>query len=44
RVKRMNFLLTNAEFEKLKQYADGKELTMSEVIRDWIKAIPDTKG
>ncbi|WP_034935108.1 hypothetical protein, partial [Gloeocapsa sp. PCC 73106] len=40
REKRLNLWLNDLEYEKLVKYAHSKKLTMSEVIRDFVKSLP----
>lgn len=39
RTKRLQLLLTEMEFEVLKNYAQSKQLSVSEVLRDYIKTL-----
>ena len=39
RTKKVQCWVTNKEYEKLRQYAEKKELSMSEVLRDYIKCL-----
>jgi hypothetical protein len=40
---RINVILTAAQFERLKWYAEEREITFSEAVRELIKAIPMKK-
>lgn len=40
REKYIKIRLTDDEFEKIKKYAQTKDLSVSEVIRDYIKRLP----
>ena len=44
RSKIYNLRLTNEEWEKLTSYAVIKEFTVAEVLRDYIKGLPNPKG
>lgn len=33
--------MTQKEYEKLQRYADRKEISMSRVVKDYIKRLPD---
>jgi hypothetical protein len=37
---RINVILTDNQFQRLKRYAESKETTMSEAVRELIKKIP----
>lgn len=39
RTKRLQLLLSNLEYETLKNYAKSKQIPMSEVLRDYIKTL-----
>ncbi len=39
RTKRLQLLLTEQEFESLKKYAESKNLSVSEILRDYIKSL-----
>ncbi len=39
RQKKMQFNVTNEEYEILKQYAEEKNLSMAEILRDYIKSL-----
>ncbi|BAZ22845.1 CopG domain protein DNA-binding domain protein [Kalymmatonema gypsitolerans NIES-4073] len=39
----MQFNVTNEEYEILKQYAEEKNLSMAEILRDYIKTLPKKK-
>ncbi len=39
RTKRLQLLLSEQEFESLKKYAESKQLSVSEVLRDYIKSL-----
>ncbi|MBW4631322.1 MAG: hypothetical protein KME30_05290 [Iphinoe sp. HA4291-MV1] len=39
RQKKMQFNVTDEEYEILKQYAEGKNLSMAEILRDYIKTL-----
>jgi len=41
---RINVILTEKQFQLLKGYAESKEITMSEAVRQLIKAIPMKKS
>jgi len=43
RPKKIQFNVTNWEYEKLKNYAEAKNLSMAEILRDYIKSLPDTQ-
>lgn len=43
RNKKIQFNVTTQEYETLKKFADKKNLSMAEVLRDYIKSL-DTKG
>jgi hypothetical protein len=40
---RINVILTEKQFQTLKEYAEDREVTMSEAVRELIKAIPMKK-
>jgi len=40
---RINIILTGKQFQTLKEYAEEREISMSEAIRELIKAIPMKK-
>jgi chemotaxis methyl-accepting protein methylase len=40
---RINVILTEKQFQTLKEYAETREVTMSEAVRELIKAIPMKK-
>ena len=40
---RINVILTEKQFQLLKEYAESREITMSEAVRELIKAIPIKK-
>jgi hypothetical protein len=39
RARRLQLLLSDAEYETLKTYADSKQVPMAEIIRDYIKTL-----
>jgi predicted CopG family antitoxin len=41
RKKRLNIWLNDQEYEKLKKFAKSKDLSMSELLRDFVKSLPD---
>lgn len=43
RTKMLRVLLSDKEFEKLKEYAHDNDQKVPEVIRDYIKRLPKTK-
>ena len=42
RSKRLQLIVSEKEYSKLKTYAESQELSMSEILRDYIKSLPDT--
>jgi metal-responsive CopG/Arc/MetJ family transcriptional regulator len=40
---RINVTLTEKLFQRLKDYAEAEEITMSEVLRDYIRKLPMKK-
>ncbi|MDJ0712729.1 MAG: hypothetical protein QNJ54_00715 [Prochloraceae cyanobacterium] len=40
RTKQVNIRLNDLEYEKLEKYAKKQQITMTEVIRDFIKGLP----
>lgn len=40
RGKRINFWVNEKEYEQLSIYAESQELSISEVLRDYIKSLP----
>jgi metal-responsive CopG/Arc/MetJ family transcriptional regulator len=40
---RINVTLSEKLFQRLKEYAEAEETTMSEVLRDYIKTLPMKK-
>ncbi|BAZ24635.1 CopG domain protein DNA-binding domain protein [Kalymmatonema gypsitolerans NIES-4073] len=43
RQKKMQFYLSQLEYTQLQEYADEKEISMAEVLRDYIKTLPQPK-
>ena len=43
RTKMLRVLLNDAEYGRLKQYAESNDMQISEVIRDYIKQLPIPK-
>lgn len=39
RTKRLQLLLSEQEFEALKKYAESKQISVSEALRDYIKTL-----
>ncbi len=44
RTKKLQVILSTKEYLRLKEYAEEQELSMSEVIRDYIKTLAPPKG
>lgn len=40
---RLNLVLPSDQLEKLKAYADSKDKTMSEILREYINRLPDVR-
>ncbi len=38
---RFNVILTDSQYQRLKDYAEAEEKDMAEVVRDLIKTLPD---
>ena len=43
RTKRIQLNVNELEYQRLKAYAESVDLSMSEVLRDYIKSLPDVK-
>ncbi|BAZ26633.1 CopG domain protein DNA-binding domain protein [Kalymmatonema gypsitolerans NIES-4073] len=43
REKKMQFYLSQLEYSKLQDYAEDKQISMAEVLRDYIKTLPQPK-
>ncbi len=43
RQKKMQFWISEKEYEQLKQYAESENLSMGEILRDYIKSLPQPK-
>jgi hypothetical protein len=40
RQKKMQFWISEKEYEQLKQFAERENLSMGEILRDYIKSLP----
>ena len=42
RSRRFDVRLNDQEWEKLRAFAESKDIAMAEAVRDWIKSLPDS--
>jgi hypothetical protein len=43
RSKRLSLMVSEKEYLRLREYAETQELSMSEILRDYLKSLPDTQ-
>ena len=43
RLKRLQVRLNEAEWQRLEEYAESCDQSMSECVRDWIKSLPKSE-